>query len=443
MPSRKASSFSIVCLAAIICACLSEAAEPKVDPIEAELVRLGEEYDRLEDEWVQSIPNDALEYADDELSDDEYLIELRNIPPGPDVRLLPRFLAVAELHPDSPFALDALSFAVRRRTQSGDIQGAAWQAGERALDLVAKHHMDDPRVTQIFGRISRACPTKKSEALLRTALAESPDRATQAAAAFSLARYLQSHGKHHQISERIKRKSRLTNIERVLKVFLVPYLERECPYDHEKSTAEIDRILALVIEEYADVKVVSWNYSGPVKIFFRPDPDATPKTYGELARLMRFELEHLTPGKKAPEIEGTDAEGNTFRLSDYRGKVVLLTFSANWCGPCRRLYPTQRELVEKFRGDAFALLSVTRDEKVDTLKASLASGEITWRCWWDGAEGPIWLAWNPPGTPSIFLLDERGIIQDAAFNQATPPEEFERTVADLLEQASASKTPSR
>ena len=53
-------------------------------------------------------------------------------------------------------------------------------------------------------------------------------------------------------------------------------------------------------------------------------------TYGELAKAVKFELEHLQVGQPAPEIEGTDLDGVAFKLSDYRGKVVVLDFWGNW-----------------------------------------------------------------------------------------------------------------
>jgi hypothetical protein len=51
---------------------------------------------------------------------------------------------------------------------------------------------------------------------------------------------------------------------------------------------------------------------------------------GQQAKDQLFELEHLWYGKKAPEIEGEDIDGKKFKLSDYRGKVVLLDFWGNW-----------------------------------------------------------------------------------------------------------------
>jgi peroxiredoxin len=421
MQSRMTRCLSSVSLAVIIGAGFngagfSKAADPGEDQVKAELGKLVEEYNRLDKKWRRSIPNDAFEYSDD-ISDDEWLKTSRNSRPSHDAQLLPQFLALAERHPNSQSALDALVFVIWQGTATIDVQGAAWRAKEQALDIVLKQHRDDPRVVDILGRISVSLPSKKAESLLRTTLAECPDPALRAAACMSLARYLLTYGRNHKQLRDLKRKSRLTNFERGTKVFAGPYLEQECPYDHEQATAETERLLARIIDEFPDA---------------RPATGAESKTYGEKARAMLFELNHLVPGKEAPDIEGRDAEGTTFRLSDYRGNVVLLTFSANWCPPCRKLYPLERELVAKFKGEAFVMLSVSGDERVDTLRSSLASGELTWRCWWDGMDGPIFTTWNILGPPAIYLLDQQGIIQDVGLNRVTPREDFERAITALL-----------
>ena len=51
---------------------------------------------------------------------------------------------------------------------------------------------------------------------------------------------------------------------------------------------------------------------------------------GEAAGSARFALRHLAIGKPAPEIEGEDIDGKPLRLSDYRGKVVVLDFWGHW-----------------------------------------------------------------------------------------------------------------
>ena len=301
--------------------------------------------------------------------------------------------------------------------------------------------MNDPRVIHVFDSLSGSLPSQKTESFLRKALKTTPHRTTQAAAGLSLARYFRTFEKAHERSKRLNDKARLLNHDRYWKLVVTPYLQKQFPYDQEKTSAEIERLLAQVIEKYSDVEAVDWKVSGPSGVFMHSVAYPNPMTYGELAKSMLFARNNIVPGKKAPDIEGSDADGNRFRLSDYQGKVVLLTFSANWCGGCVELYPLQRKLVEKFRDKPFVLLSVSQDETIDTLQSSLASGEITWRCWWDGLEGPIRNAWNCRGIPALILLDDQHIIQDVVLTRFTPQDEFEQEIAKLFSKTPAEKTP--
>jgi thiol-disulfide isomerase/thioredoxin len=116
-----------------------------------------------------------------------------------------------------------------------------------------------------------------------------------------------------------------------------------------------------------------------------------------------FAARNLSVGKIAPEITGKDHEGQPFALSDYRGKVVVLTFSGNWCGPCVGMYPQERELIASMKGRPFAMVNVNTDASLETLTRSIASGAVTWRCWWDGGTtGPITTRWGVSSFPSIF-----------------------------------------
>jgi cytochrome oxidase Cu insertion factor (SCO1/SenC/PrrC family) len=54
------------------------------------------------------------------------------------------------------------------------------------------------------------------------------------------------------------------------------------------------------------------------------------KPLGKSAESDLFEIQHLSVGKPVPEIAGEDVDGKEFKLSDYRGKVVLLDFWGNW-----------------------------------------------------------------------------------------------------------------
>jgi hypothetical protein len=60
------------------------------------------------------------------------------------------------------------------------------------------------------------------------------------------------------------------------------------------------------------------------------DVTASRGTLGQMAQATLFELHHLVVGKAAPDIEGEDIDGKKFKLSDYRGKIVLLDFWGHW-----------------------------------------------------------------------------------------------------------------
>lgn len=411
------------------------------DPVAAKLDNLGTEYERLQREQLQSIPPDGAKESDSKISDVEWQRRARELQakfPSPDSILLSHFFALAKAHPESPFALDALAFVIRvGGYHNGDVRGESWRIKEQAIDVVMEHHLNDPRVVHVFKLLSGGLPSQKSEAFLRQVFEHSHDRTRRAAAGYYLARYLHNLRHVDRRNKQIKNQSKLANSERFWKIVVTPYLDEGFRYDEAKVSAEIVPLLAEVIEEYSDVPAMDWKWSGPSQVFLRSEAFPQPTTYGDLAKSLLFEVNHLIPGKQAPEIEGKDAAGATFRLSDYRGKVVLLTFSANWCGGCVELYPLQRNLVDKYRDEPFVLLSVSRDESIETLASATASGEITWRCWWDGMRGPIYGGWNKPGAPTIYLLDHQGIIQDVNLNRATPQTEFEQAIAPLLSKAVA------
>ncbi len=137
-------------------------------------------------------------------------------------------------------------------------------------------------------------------------------------------------------------------------------------------------------------------------------------TVADVARSSLFEIRNLGIGKSAPEIEGEDLDGASFKLSDYRGKVVLLSFWASWCGPCLNLLPHERELVERYAERPFALIGVNCDGDKNSLKSWLAQHPIPWRSFWAGEKGPggpIPRAWNVTGWPTVYLVDHAGIIR--------------------------------
>jgi thiol-disulfide isomerase/thioredoxin len=413
----------------------------------AELSRLAAEYERLSTlrhEAIKGTPegiNGGAKRTDETLSDEEWLKAGREIDSklvDPDSEMLPQFLEFAKSHPDSPYAFDALFRVIYRGgPQTGDVHGKPWQLKEEALDIAWKFHANDPRLFILLGQLGGSLPSHKTEAFFKQVLDKGPNKKAQAAAAYNLARYYATLAHAHQRSRQIKQKEHLLNFERFWKIVITPYLESHFPLNEDQNSAEVDRLLRLVAEKYSSVPATDWKLVGPGRVFVELASYPEPKTYGDLARAMQFELNNIVSGNPAPDIHGTDADGKPFRLSDYKGKVVLLVFSANWCGGCVALHPIERSIVEKYRGRPFVMLGVNRDDTRDTLQADTASGEITWRCWWDGMHGSICEAWNINGIPRIILLDHNHIFQNVAFSRFSTQEEFEEAIDSLLENVPA------
>ena len=141
----------------------------------------------------------------------------------------------------------------------------------------------------------------------------------------------------------------------------------------ESLDAEAENLLERVVSELATVPAVR-----------------DERLLGAVAEGQLFALRNLQIGKVAPEIAGRDAEGGSFKLSDFRGKVVVITFTGEWCGPCDQMYPSLRELLTHHKDVPFAVLSVSTDDDPATFLKSIKSGKMTWRSWWDGGKaGPI------------------------------------------------------
>jgi thiol-disulfide isomerase/thioredoxin len=157
------------------------------------------------------------------------------------------------------------------------------------------------------------------------------------------------------------------------------------------------------------------------------------------AELVRIgNLPNLKVGKVAPEIVGEDLDGRPLKLSDHRGKVVVVCFWATWCGPCMAMVPHERELVARLEGKPFALLGVNSDEADDreTARAATAEKRMTWPSWWDGGfRGPIQTSYDVQHWPTVYVLDPDGVIRHIDVRG----EELGRAVDALL--AEMSRTP--
>jgi thiol-disulfide isomerase/thioredoxin len=166
-----------------------------------------------------------------------------------------------------------------------------------------------------------------------------------------------------------------------------------------KFKAESIGLFREVLANYADVEL---NGSVP---YFRHIKKLSDKATKSL-----HALEHLTIGSSAPGIVGKDLHGRRLDLTAYRGRVVVLSFWFTGCGPCMGMIPQEQRLVKKYAGRPFALLSICGDESRETANKTAAEHKMEWPCWFDGANGPIAREWNVLGWPTIYILNEKGVV---------------------------------
>jgi peroxiredoxin len=142
-------------------------------------------------------------------------------------------------------------------------------------------------------------------------------------------------------------------------------------------------------------------------------------------------LKNLKDRRPAPDFLLKDARGTQVKLSDYKGKVVLLNFWATWCGPCKAEIPWFVEFENKYKGSGFAVLGVSMDDdgwksvrpfvQQRLMNYSVALGDDALAAAFGGIDS----------LPQTFLLDREGRIA-AKYVGLSSKSHYEDGIVELL-----------
>jgi peroxiredoxin len=135
-------------------------------------------------------------------------------------------------------------------------------------------------------------------------------------------------------------------------------------------------------------------------------------------------------GDTAPEFTRTDFSGKQLKLSDYRGKIVLLNFWASWCPPCRDEMPLFSKWHRESHARGLRVIGVSMDDDAASVKQFLAAHPVTYPI----VMGDIKLAETYGGVlglPLSYLIDARGRIV-ARYQGETELVKIEAKIKELL-----------
>jgi thiol-disulfide isomerase/thioredoxin len=255
--------------------------------------------------------------------------------------LFHKSLEIAQQAPASESAFTAIEWMLRHPR--------AWyvEPGLPALVLLLKHHGTNMNIGPLVATIGYFLPIEEypfhapAVDLLRAVARHNPDRTARGNAMLGLAR-LEKRG--------------FSRVE-------------------SKGGSEAARLAAKTIAAFEQVVRDYGDCPDLRTLGLRP----SGATLAEEAQSELRELRQIRLGVLAPEIAGRDLPGRPLKLSDHRGKVVLLVFWASWCGPCLAEVPHERALVEKFKDRPFVLLGVNGDQSVKSARETAAEYRMSWR----------------------------------------------------------------
>jgi peroxiredoxin len=276
-------------------------------------------------------------------------------------------------------------------------------SAEEALALLRKDWAASPDVGDVLLPVGLSTSNPaKTEALLREVLARNPSRDARGRAAYALGSLLFSLADHRQPAPPASR-------------------------DPAALLAEADKLMNRVATEFADVKL-------------HADRPKDTQTLGSAARDWLRQEEGPAVGQVAPAIEGKDLNGQTVRLSDYRGKVVVLVFWAGWCRPCLAMIPEEKALAARLADKPFALLGVNCDATEAEARKVVAARAVPWPNWHDGlpSEGKFAERYRVAGhgIPAVFVIDREGVLRHKGLASS---HEIERAVDALLGERGAAR----
>jgi hypothetical protein len=377
----------VVVVLALAWPALADDDKPKDKPKEPDKQTPAEQYKALVKEY-----NDAVQAFTKEMREAKTPADRQKLQnekrPQPD-KFAAKFLDLAEKNPKDPAAVDALAWVTINVVTAPSIKDTP---KTKALDLLIRDHLTSDKLGPVCQALANSFPDKNSEPLLRGVMSKNPSADLQGDACLALAQLISQKAniahqlKDDNVAKRVEKAYGKELVERfkvdpakleaenedLFKQFADKYMTKMKAEGLDRVVQSLstnrgkgaELIMRRALDESATgIKPetrgkASFALANMLKQRAEGLPDAEAKEAEKLnneseglferviekysdvksfrgsladdAKKQLFELRFLSRGKPAPEIEAEDLDGKQFKLSDYKGKVVLLDFWGNW-----------------------------------------------------------------------------------------------------------------
>jgi cytochrome c-type biogenesis protein len=142
----------------------------------------------------------------------------------------------------------------------------------------------------------------------------------------------------------------------------------------------------------------------------------------------------VAQAQPAPDVQFTKLDGSPLRLSDLRGRVVLLNFWATWCIPCRSEIPTLSAMQKDFEARGLSIVGVSYDDTADLVQQFQKELPQSYQVVLGGREVGSQLPASP--LPTTYIIDREGRIREKLIGERSR-QAFESSIKPLLEEVPA------
>ncbi len=135
-------------------------------------------------------------------------------------------------------------------------------------------------------------------------------------------------------------------------------------------------------------------------------------------------------GSEAPDFELKSTRGETVKLSELKGSVVLLDFWATWCGPCRKAIPFLSRLYSEYSDRGLVILSINLGESSDVVLEFANRHKMAWTVLLD-PEGAVADFYNVRAIPTFVVIDKDGMVR---YRESGYSQSVEREITSIIEE---------